>query len=134
MSIEQRVSTGNPREATIPFGPGVVVSGRVLYTSGITARDGDGNVVGPGDMAAQIEQVFQNLGDIFTAAGTNFSRVIKYTIFVTDIGAWQAARHLAFPYYVDKPAATLVEVSRLADPDVVVEVEAVAAVDYTNEQ
>ena len=129
MAIEQRISTGNPREAAAQHGPGVVVAGRVLYTSGIVARDGDGNVVAPGDMAAQIEQVFRNLGDILEAAGTNFSHVVKYTIYVTDMGAWQAARTAAAPYYVDKPAATLVEVSRLADPAAVVEVEAVAALD-----
>ena len=129
MAIEQRVSTGNPREAAAQHGPGVVVSGRVLYTSGIVARDGDGKLVAPGQMEAQIEQVFRNLGDVFKAAGTDFSRVVKYTIYVTDIGAWQAARHAATRYYVNKPAATLVEVSRLADPAVVVEVEAVAALD-----
>ena len=128
MSIE-RISTGKRWEDTILHGMGVVSSGRTLQTSGIVARDGDGNVVGLGDMTAQIDQVWKNLGDILEAAGAEFSRVIKYTIYVTDMDSYLRARRASDRYYIDKPAATLVEVSRLASPEMMIEIEAVVALD-----
>jgi len=128
VSIE-RISTGKRWEDTILHGMGVVSSGRTLHTSGIVARDGDGNVVGLGDMTAQIDQVWKNLGDILEAAGAEFSRVIKYTIYVTDMDSYLRARRASDRYYIDKPAATLVEVSRLASPEMMIEIEAVVALD-----
>lgn len=85
------VSTGKPWETTIPHGLGVVIEGRVLLTSGITARDPEGRLVAPGDMGAQVLQVFRNLEDLLVAAGADFSRVVKYTVFTTDIEAFMAA-------------------------------------------
>ncbi len=128
MTIE-RVSTGKPLEQRWAHGAGVISSGRLLHTSGIVARDADGNPVGEGDMRAQVEQVWRNLADILEAAGAEFSRVVKYTIYVTDIEAYMAAREAGNAYHIDKPASTLVEVSRLAGPEMMVEIEAVVALD-----
>ena len=134
MTIE-RVTTGKALEKTMLHGPGVIASGRTLHTSGIVARDDDGNVVGIGDMKAQIEQVWRNLADVIEAAGAtgatgaDFSRVIKFTIYVSDMDEYLRVRDVSIPYYVDKPAATLVEVSRLASPEMLVEIEAVVALD-----
>ncbi len=128
MSIK-RISTGKRWEETILHGMGVVSSGRTLHTSGIVARDADGNVVGIGDMTAQIDQVWKNIGDILEAAGAEFSRVIKYTIYVTDMDSYMRARRASDRYYIDKPAATLVEVSRLAGPEMMIEIEAIVALD-----
>jgi 2-iminobutanoate/2-iminopropanoate deaminase len=128
MTIE-RVTTGKPLESGMPHGPGVISSGRVLHTSGMVARDADGAAVGVGDMKAQLEQVWRNLADVIEAAGADFSRVIKYTIHVIDMDEYQRVRAIGNQYYIDKPAATLVEVSRLASPEMMVEIEAVVALD-----
>lgn len=125
----QRISTGTPREKTVLHGPGTIVSGRVLHTSGLVARDAAGKPVGAGDMGAQIVQVFRNMADVLRAAGTDFSRVVKYTIYVTDIEAFQRARAVADEFFVGKPSSTLIEVSRLAAREMMVEVEAVVALD-----
>lgn len=126
------VSTGKPGEARNAHSAGVVVSGRFLFTSGLTPRDADGAVVGRGDMAAQVAQTFANVADVLRAAGTGFEHVIKFTIYVTDIDAYLAARAdlpaAAAAAMAAGPASTLVEVSRLADPDMMVEIEAIAEV------
>lgn len=128
MAIE-RIATGKPLENNFRHGAGVIVSGRTLHTSGLVSRDAEGNPVGAGDMRAQIEQVFRNVGDVLDAAGSDFSRVVKYTIYVTDMEAYRRERAAGDPYHVGKPASTLVEVARLADPLMMVEVEAVAALE-----
>ncbi len=76
---------GKPFEKSVPFALGVISSGRLLHTAGITARDARGDVVGEGDMRAQVTQVFANLGDILRAAGGSFDNVVKFTIFTTDL-------------------------------------------------
>ena len=81
----QPVTVGKPWERTIAFSLGVVTSGRVLHTAGITARDPEGRLVGPGDIRAQIEQCFKNLGDVLRAAGADYGDVVKYTMSTTDI-------------------------------------------------
>lgn len=126
------VATGKPAEARNAHSAGVVVSGSFLFTAGLTPRDADGRVVGAGDMAAQIVQTFSNVADVLAAAGTDYSRLVKLTIFVTDIDTYMAARKglaAADAAMAAEPAATLVEVSRLADPAIMVEIEAVAEID-----
>ncbi len=117
---------GKPWEDTVPFSLGVVHNGRTLHTAGITARDANGAVVGQGDIRAQTAQCFANLADILAAAGASWDDVVKYTIFTTDIGRFnQETRELRLPYFRARPAATLVEVPRLIDPHMLVEIEAV---------
>lgn len=128
MAIE-RVTTGKPLESRMLHGPGVIASGRTLHTSGLVARDEDGFAVGIGDMRAQLEQVWRNVADVIAAAGADFSRVIKFTIYVTDMDEYLRVRDIGNEFYIDKPAATLVEVSRLASPEMMVEIEAVVALD-----
>jgi enamine deaminase RidA (YjgF/YER057c/UK114 family) len=125
----EKIATGRAYEGKVLHGAGVVVTGRTLYTSGLTSRDAEGNIVGKGDIAAQIRQAFTNLGDVLRAAGADYAKVVKYTIYVTDIDAYLREGRNARPFMVDKPGSTLVEVRRLADPDLLVEVEAVAALD-----
>ena len=100
----------------------------LIFVSGQVALDADGAVVGVGDMGEQARQTFRNLGAVLTAAGASFADVVKLTIFVRDIDAIAAIR-TARDEFVDTanpPASTLVEVSRLVLPDLLVEVEAVA--------
>ena len=125
----RRVETGRPYEQKVRHGAGTVVSGEIFHTSGLTARDRDGNIVGVGDMAAQIAQAFANVGDALRAAGTDFAYVVKYTIYVTDIDAYlKVAGPITAPFCADRQASTLIQVSRLAHPDLMIEVEAIAEV------
>jgi enamine deaminase RidA (YjgF/YER057c/UK114 family) len=79
-------------------------------------------------MRKQIETCFANLGDLLSAAGANFGDVIKYTMYTTDIDAIREHTDLYRGYFIDYPASTLVEVSKLAHPDMAVEIEAVAQI------
>lgn len=107
--------------------------GRQVHVSGQVARNAAGAVVGRGDLAAQADQVFTNLRTALVAAGTDFSRVFKMVTYVVDLTPAKAAevrevrqRHLgAAPV----PAATMVGVTSLVDPDLLIEVEVIAALD-----
>lgn len=126
----QPLTLGKPFENKVPFSLGVVSSGRMLHTAGITARDAEGNLVGSGDMRAQVEQCFRNLADILDAAGARFADVVKYTIYTTDIALLDSTtRDIRHRYFVDRPASTLIEVSRLIDPGMLVEIEAIVSLD-----
>ena len=126
----QALQLGKHFETTVPFSLGVISSGRMLHTAGITARDANGEVVGAGDMRAQVTQCFANLADILKAAETSFERVVKFTIFTTDIDRFNSdTRDIRFPYFSGRPAATLVEVSKLVDPRMLVEIEAIVCLD-----
>jgi enamine deaminase RidA (YjgF/YER057c/UK114 family) len=109
----------------LPFAPAVKVSGSMLYTAGLTSRDDDGMPVGQGDMAKQFEQIFFRLKQIATAGGTDLEHLVKVTIFVTDIDKAYADPEQWRRYFTGRPASTLVEVSRLKSPDIMVEIEAV---------
>ena len=123
------VETGRKFESKIAHSAGVVAEGRFLFTSGITSRDDAGNIVGAGDMAAQIKQVFANLADVLAQVGANFLHVIKFTIYVTDIDTYRNTLSSDHTFMDGAPASTLIEVSRLANPDLLVEVEAIVALD-----
>ncbi len=123
------VETGREFESKIAHSAGVVAEGRFLFTSGITSRDDVGDIVGVGDMAAQTKQVFANLASVLAQVGADFSRVIKFTIYVTDIDGYRDALSGDRPFMAGAPASTLIEVSRLASPDLLVEVEAIVALD-----
>ena len=100
----------------------------LIFVSGQVPLDPDGSVVGPGDMAAQARQAFRNLGAVLEAAGATFADVVKLTYFVCDVGAVGAIRAVR-DEFVDTsrpPASTLVEVSRLFRPELLIEIEAVA--------
>ena len=121
---------GKNFEKSVFFSLGVVTSGKLLNTAGITARDADGAVVGKGDMRAQVRQCFANLDDIIKAAGGTWERVVKYTIYTTRIHEFnENTRDIRSAYFCDRPAATLIEVSKLIDPDMLVEIEAIVALD-----
>lgn len=110
------------------FAQGVTVEGKMLYSSGITARAPDGSVVGVGDIRKQIEICFENLGDVLRAVGADFGDVVKYTMYTTDIDSFREHTDVYRAHFIDHPASTLVEVSKLAHPDMTVEIEAVARV------
>jgi 2-iminobutanoate/2-iminopropanoate deaminase len=109
----------------------VEVSGPVktVYISGQIAYDADGNVVGAGDMKAQAEQVFKNLETALTAAGAKFSDVVKMNSYITDMSKAPAVREVRARYFGDNvPASTFVQVAGLVRPELLLEIEVIAAV------
>ena len=122
----QVVAVDKPWVNESAFAQGVIAEGRLLYTAGVTARDPDGSLVGVGDMRAQIEKCFANVGDILKAAGADFGDVIKWTMYTTDIVAFGEHADVYRRHFIDKPASTLIEVSRFVVPEMLVEIEAVA--------
>ena len=88
MSCEP-VYIDKPWVKKVAFAQSITVEGKLLFSSGITARAPDGSVIGVGNMRKQIETCFANLGDLLSATGANFGDVIKYTMYTTDIDAFR---------------------------------------------
>ena len=108
----------------------VTVEGkRTIFVSGQLARDRHGNVVGKGDMRAQIRQVGENIKAALAAAGATLSDIVKATTYVTDIEEFFRHVDVRMEYFGALPASTTVEVRRLAHPDLLVEIEVIAVVD-----
>jgi 2-iminobutanoate/2-iminopropanoate deaminase len=102
---------------------------KTVYISGQIAYDQGGNVVGAGDMKAQAEQVFKNLEIALAAAGAKFSDVVKMNSYITDMSKAQAVRDVRARYFTDAaPASTFVEVKGLVRPELMLEIEVIAAV------
>lgn len=121
----------NPPEMAKPPGYTHVVEvtcGRTVFISGQVAQDANGNVVGVGDFHAQTERVFENLRAALAAVGGTFADVVKMTIFVTNMDHLPVLRAVRDRYVntAQPPASTAVMVSRLAHPDWMIEIEAVA--------
>ena len=102
--------------------------GRLIYISGQVPLDADGELVGAGDFSAQTRQVFENLTSALAAADASWADVVKLTYFLTDAGQLTTVRAIRDEYVNTEqpPASTLVEISRLAREDFLVEIEAVA--------
>ena len=126
----------NPPELGTPPGYSQIVdvsAGRIIFMSGQTALDRDGNVVGKSDFAAQAAQVFCNLAIALRASGCTAANLVKLTVFLTDmdnLALYREARNRFFASVTPPaaPAVTLVEVSKLYGPDFMIEIEAIAAV------
>jgi enamine deaminase RidA (YjgF/YER057c/UK114 family) len=102
--------------------------------SGTTATDSNGNIVGRGDPYAQTRQVIANIEQALAAAGALLSAVVRTRIFVTDISQWEAiGRAHGEAFSKIRPAATMVEVRRLIDPDILVEIEVDAVIPDTGQ-
>src|SRR6476660_8838217 len=105
-----------------------VVGGKLVFVSGLLARNQAGEIVGKGDMGAQIRQVGENLKIALAAAGATLADLIRTQTFTTDIDAFFAHVDVRMGYFgAALPTSTTVEVRRLSHPDFLVEVEAIAA-------
>ncbi|MCG3189064.1 MAG: putative aminoacrylate peracid reductase RutC [Burkholderiaceae bacterium] len=111
----------------------VCARGQQVYIAGQVAYDADGRVVGAGDLRAQAEQVFKNLGVALAAAGARVEDLVKTTVFVVDYKpehrALIAEVRSRFYGSAPPPASTLVGVQALALPELLIEVEAIAVVE-----
>ncbi len=128
MTERRRISSNSPYEDVIGFSRAVRV-GDTVFVSGTVAWGEDGKFVGEGDVYAQARQALRNIEKALQQAGASLSDVVRTRIYLTDIDRWEeAARAHAEAFVAVKPAATMVEVSRLADAKMLVEIEAVAVV------
>jgi enamine deaminase RidA (YjgF/YER057c/UK114 family) len=122
---------GNPGDWKALYTPAMIVpAGKLAYISGQVAFDERGAVVGVGDIVTQAIRVFDNLGALLKASGSDFTRVIKTNYYITDVSLFPKVAELRPRYFsMPYPASTMVEVKGLVHPDLMLEIEAVALVD-----
>ena len=119
----ERFPSGAPWEEFVGYSR-AVRAGDYLYVSGTTAMSPDG-LVGHGDAYAQAMQALHNIEAVLAAAGATMDEVVRTRMYVTDIANWKAVGCAHGEWFAAvKPAATMVEVSALIDPDMLVEIEA----------
>ena len=105
-------------------------AGDFIFVSGQAALDLEGNIVGLGDFDAQAVQAFENLRAVLMAAGSGMDKLIKVNIYVTDMANFESVVAIRERYFSPPwPADTLVEVSALALPELMIEIEGVALAD-----
>ncbi len=102
---------------------------RLIFVSGQLSRDRHGNIVGKGDMGAQLRQALENIKAALEAAGARLEDLVRTNTYVTDIDEYFKHVEIRMQYYSHAmPTSTTVEVRRLSQPELMVEIDAIAAV------
>jgi reactive intermediate/imine deaminase len=105
----------------------VKAEGHVIYVSGLTSRGPDNRIVGVGDIRAQTRQVLENLKTILATANATLDDVVRVVVYIRDMNHFKDIHEVRQQYFTNRrPASTMVEVSRLVHPDMLIEIEATA--------
>jgi reactive intermediate/imine deaminase len=111
------------------FSADAIRFGDLVFVSGCVPMDEQGNLVGEGDLERQTRQVMENMRKVLESAGSEFARIIKTTVFMTDITKRAIPDAVRREYFSEhRPASTIVEVTALTAKGIDIEIEAIAAV------
>ena len=126
MTDRKNVSSVSPYEDVIGFSRAVRV-GDLVFVSGTVAWGADGKLVGAGDVYAQAKQTLANIEGYLREVGATLRDVVRTRIYLTDMSRWQEVARAHREAFGDvRPASSMLEISRLAEPEMLVEIEAVA--------
>ncbi|MEE9250236.1 MAG: RidA family protein [Alphaproteobacteria bacterium] len=123
----------NPTQIWTPFGAFSMAvaqgDGRVVYLKGQVALDRNGRLIGKDDMRVQVRKTLENIAAVLASVGGNMSDMVSLTHYTTDIDGFMDTGDIRTEFFVDPyPVTTTVQVARLYDPDILIEITAIAEI------